>query len=234
MKPIIGLISKIDNERTSSVKDQYGAAISRVGGVPILLPYVTDEEVIAQFVALCDGIVFTGGADIEPARYCEEKSEACGVTQPYRDELEFKVFAQVLPTNKPVLAICRGMQLVNVAFGGTLYQDISSQLPEAILHKQSEPKDTCAHEIEVLENTPLYDLLGKGGMQVNTFHHQAVKRLGEGLAVMARAKDGVAEAVYLPGERYFRAYQWHPECLVEACPDNEKILQDFVNACKKA
>jgi putative glutamine amidotransferase len=148
--------------------------------------------------------------------------------------LEFAVFKHVFPTQKPVLAICRGMQFVNVALGGTLYQDIPSQLPSAMLHKQSEPKTEYAHEIQVLEDTPLYRLLGKNTMRVNSFHHQAVKRLGSGLVVMATAADGIIEAAYVPGDRYFRAYQWHPEGLVKTCADNEKIIQEFIDACKQS
>ena len=97
MKPIIGLLSKVDEERTSSVKYPYGAAIARAGGLPVLLPYVANEQTIKAFVELCDGVVFTGGADIEPTRYGEEKLSVCGVTQPYRDELETKVFEYVFP-----------------------------------------------------------------------------------------------------------------------------------------
>ena len=232
MKAIIGIISDIDADRNAVIQDAYIRAIEQAGGLPLLLPCVRETETIAQFVNLCDGFLFAGGADIDPRRYGEEKKAACGGIQPYRDELEFAVFAQAVGTSKPILAICRGIQLVNVAFGGTLYQDIPSELHTEILHRQSEPKFSHSHEVKVLADTPLYGLVKTDRIRANSFHHQAIKTLADGLAVMALADDDIIEAVCTTGERYLRAYQWHPERLFEIDLAHRLIFEDFIAACR--
>jgi putative glutamine amidotransferase len=171
---------------------------------------------------------------VDPTRYGEERSLSCGDTQKYRDEVEFKVLALALQSGKPILAICRGMQLLNVALGGTLIQDLPTEWQKEIAHKQTHSLQCYTHEVCIHENTPLHALMGKAKMQVNSLHHQAIECLGEGLRVMATADDGIVEAVYMPDKRYLRAYQWHPECLVQTCEDNYNIVQDFLNACMGA
>ena len=230
--PIVGMLSEIDGARTASVKHQYGYAVEQAGGLPLLLPFVQEDAAIERFVQLCDGFLFTGGADIHPQRYGEEKQDVCGEVQLYRDELEFKVLKKALQSGKPIFAICRGMQLVNVAFGGTLYQDLPDAMKINISHKQSQDLTTDTHEIQVYENTPLHTIIQKTSMCINSLHHQGVKRLGEGLKVMAMASDGAIEAIYAPEYAYLRAYQWHPEWLFDACQDNRLIFQDFIRACK--
>ena len=231
MQPIIGILTAIDDERTTTLLCSYAQAIEKSGGVPLLLPYVENDGVIDQFVSVCDGFFFTGGKDIEPSRYGKERIPTCGIIQKYRDELEFKVFAKAFQTQKPILGVCRGAQVINVALGGTLYQDIPSQLPTEIAHRQSEAKNKPSHEVKILKNTPLYALIGKERMQANSFHHQAINKLGRGLEIMALADDGVIEAVYLIGKRYLNAYQWHPERLCETDGENKKIFDDFIQNC---
>ena len=197
MKPIIGMLAEVDDELSVKLQNSYVKAIERSGGIPIILPYVTDGETVKQFVELADGFCFTGGVDVEPRHYGEQTKDTCGDIQRARDELEFKVFEEVVHTNKPILAICRGIQFVNVALGGTLYQDIPTELETTMLHRQTEPKDTPSHEVNVLENTPLHELVGGANrITANSFHHQAIKTLGKGLAVMSRADDGIIEAVF--------------------------------------
>ena len=232
MKPIIGILAEIDNEQTTLLRNAFARAVEESGGVPILLPYVRDVDTIAQFVELCDGFLFTGGADINPLRYGEEKQAECGETHHFRDELEFAVWEQVWGTSKPILAICRGLQLVNVALGGTLYQDIYSALCTELSHRQTEPRFSPSHSVQVIENTPLFHLTGQTSIPANTFHHQAIKTLGKGLEVMALADDGMIEAVYLPGTRYLRAYQWHPERLYDNDVYNRGVFDDFIGACQ--
>lgn len=232
MKPIIGILAGVDDELITKVQDLYIDAIERSGGTPVLLPYVRGEETIKSFADLCDGFFFTGGADIDPRHYGEEAKSNCGPIQAYRDELEFNVFQKVINTSKPILAICRGAQLVNVALGGTLYQDIPSEINTNILHRQTEPKLSPSHSVQILEDTPLFDLVGKTAITANSFHHQAIKTLGDGLEIMAVAEDGIIEAVYSSKKQYIRAYQWHPERLFETDRHNRMIFEDFVNACK--
>lgn len=231
MKPIIGILAEVDIECNTKVQSAYINAIEQSGGFPILLPYVKETDTIEGFVNLCDGFLFTGGADLAPQRYGEHPKATCGATECNRDELEFKVFQKVIGTSKPILAICRGTQLVNVALGGKLYQDIPSEIPTQISHRQCEPKFSPSHSIKVLQNTPLFNLMEKERISANSFHHQAIKTLGEGLKVMALADDDIIEAIYLTGERYLRAYQWHPERLCETDAHNRLIFDDFIKAC---
>lgn len=232
MRPIIGVLAEVDDECSTKVKSPYIRAMEACGATPILLPYVDDGEVVARFAELCDGFFFTGGADIDPKRYGEEARENIGNIRPYRDQFEFHIFQKVIKTAKPILAVCRGAQLVNVALGGTLYQDIPSEVHTPISHKQSEPKNAPSHEVQILADTPLHALVGAERMQANSFHHQAIKALGKGLEIMAVAQDGIIEAVYALGERYIRAYQWHPERLFEIDTQNRLIFEDFICACK--
>ncbi|MBQ8214606.1 MAG: gamma-glutamyl-gamma-aminobutyrate hydrolase family protein [Clostridia bacterium] len=232
-QPIIGILAEVDEVCNNKVQNSYICAIERSEGLPVLLPYVAREETVEQFVSFCNGIFFTGGADIEPRRYGEKIKSTCGSIKPYRDELEFKVLKKAIAQKKPILAICRGIQLVNVALGGTLYQDISTEIQTELLHRQTEPKNMPSHEVNVMENTPLHELVGGAGrITANSFHHQAIKNLGEGLAVMATADDGMVEAVYLQNGQYLRAYQWHPERLCDIDEDNRRIFADFIEACR--
>ena len=195
MKPIVGVFAEVDLEQNTKVQNAYVRAIEESGGIPILLPYVKDADTVERFVNLCDGFFFTGGADVDPQRYGEQSKSACGEIQYARDELEFAVFQIVNSTLKPIIAICRGAQLVNVALGGTLYQDIPSEINTRISHRQIEPKNSPSHDVQILKNTPLFDLMKKTVMTANSFHHQAIKKLGKGLEIMAVADDGIVEAV---------------------------------------
>ena len=235
MKPIIGLLGEVDDARASLVNYAYINAVEGSGGVPMLLPYTDNADTMREYIALCDGFIFTGGADIAPERYGEALSPACGSIQKYRDEFELAMFREVYnKTKKPILAICRGIQLVNVALGGTLYQDIPSEIPSEIQHRQLEPKDAPSHSVTVAFDTPLSQIVGgEKRITANSFHHQAIKTLGRGLSVMALADDGIIEAVYADGERYMRAYQWHPERLCNTDINNRRIFDDFIASCKK-
>ncbi len=235
MKPIIGLLGEVDDERASRVNYAYINAVEGSGGVPMLLPYTDSDETIREYIALCDGFLFTGGADIAPERYGEVTSPACGSIQKYRDEFELATFREVYnKTKKPILAICRGIQLVNVALGGTLYQDIPSEIPGDIRHRQLEPKNAPSHSVTVVSGSPLSRIAdGAKNVTANSFHHQAIKTLGRGLSVMALADDGIIEAVYADGERYMRAYQWHPERLCNTDINNRRIFDDFIASCEK-
>lgn len=231
MKPIIGIFAEIDEEKKSGVMYPYVSAIEKSGGLPLLIPYVEDEETLDALLALCNGFFFTGGVDIDPHRYGEEIKDTCGELQIHRDDLEFRALKKAMETEKPVLGICRGAQLINIALGGTLYQDLPTELPTEISHRQTEPKFSPAHSVKILADTPLYDLVKKDRMTANSFHHQAVKKLGKGLSLMALADDGVVEAFYQPGERYLRAYQWHPERLFAIDADNRLLFEDFIAHC---
>ena len=232
MRIIIGIPSSIDSEQTSSLLPSYARAIEATGALPLLLPYVKSKELIGHFVSLCDGFLFTGGQDISPAIYGEETKETCGEISSFRDELELELFSQVYKTKKPILAICRGMQLINAALGGSLYQDIPTETNATIAHKQNEGKFEFSHDIVIEKSSPLFSLIKNERMKGNSFHHQAVKTLGEGLAVMAKADDKIIEGYYHTSHPYLRAYQWHPERIFNKDEDNKLIFTDFLSACK--
>ena len=232
MKPIIGILAEIDDEKTVKIQDTYVKTVERLGGIPIVIPYADNESTLTEFSDICDGFIFTGGADIDPKHYGEDKKATCGGIQQYRDDLELRLFNVIIKTKKPIIAICRGIQLVNVALGGTLYQDIPSEKPSEIFHQQKEPKFAMSHGVKILKGTPLYSLIGSERMKANSFHHQAIKDLGKDLEIMATADDGIIEAVYLKSDRYLRAYQWHPERIWAEDELNRRIFEDFINACK--
>lgn len=233
MGPIIGIFASVDGEGRTSVLPSYAEAVEKTGGVPVLFPYTEDRRSLDRFLALCDGFLFAGGPDMDPAYYGEERSPSCGAVEEKRDTLDLEAFPRAYATGKPILGICRGAQLINVALGGTLYQDIPSELQTEIAHVQNEPKFSYSHEIRVLPATPLSALFGTCRVRVNSFHHQAIKSLGCGLSVMAAADDGVIEALYLMEKQYLRAYQWHPERLYGTDEYSQRIFRDFTEACKE-
>lgn len=223
MKPVIGLVGAIIDNKESAMPVSYVHAIESSGGIPVVLPYLQQQDVIDQLISMCDGFFFIGGDDLDPSRYGEEKRDVCGQTRPDRDEFEFELLEAILKTGKPVLGVCRGSQLINVAFGGSLYQDMLADSAICAPHNHD--------SVKILENTPLHALIGQDRMFTNTIHHQAVKKLGKGLEVMAVADDGTIEATYMPGETYIRAYQWHPERLCDKSSENKLLFEDFLKAC---
>ena len=231
--PLIGIIASSKDVEDVSTPTTYTAAIEMAKGVPVVLPCGDRFDLYDCYVDLCDGFMFTGGCDIHPARYGEEVLPACGNIQDHRDIIELAFLEKAIQTDKPIIAICRGIQLVNVGLGGTLYQDIPSQLNTPMVHKQTEGRFEPSHSVSIIENTPLAAMTGgKTTMVGNSFHHQAIKDLGRGLEVMARADDGIIEAVYMPEKPYVRAYQWHPERLWQIDADNRAIFTEFVAACR--
>lgn len=233
MKPVIGILSDINNERVASALYPYTLSIERSGGIPVIIPFTIKSEMICEYVNLCCGFLFTGGADIDPLYYGEEAVHECGELQPYRDSLEFLIFNEAMRQGKPIMGICRGAELVNVALGGTLYQDIESEIETHIAHRQTEPKFSHSHKVNVLHETPLSRIADSERIRVNSFHHQAIRILAKDLIPMAIAEDGIIEAVYYSGESYLRAYQWHPERLYDADKLNRLLFEDFINACKE-
>lgn len=231
MSKIIGILPSVDKNKNSTVIYHYVCSIEKAGGTPIVLPYCEDDNSLEHFTALCDGFCFAGGSDIDPARYGEEKKETCGDVIEPRDDFDFRAFEKILKTGKPILGICRGAQLINVALGGTLYQDIPTEIHTSLNHRQTEADEVRTHEVHISENSPLYKILGQAHIGVNSFHHQCAKKLGDGLVPMAKADDGIVEASYLPSHRYLLAIQWHPERLYDE--NSGKIFKDFVNACNR-
>ncbi len=233
MRPIIGILPMINAQGHSYIAADYIPPITKSGGVPFLIPYTEDKECIAEYVKLCDGFLFAGGPDIEPWRYGEQKSPGCGECTPLRDAAELLFFPEILKSGKPILGICRGAQLINVALGGSLYQDTPTDIGNYIAHTQSEPHNSYSHEAVFEIDSPLYEIFGKARAKINSFHHQAIKALGRGLSVMARADDGIIEAAYMPEHKFLWALQWHPERLFEFDVASKKIFGTFICACAR-
>ena len=233
MKPIIGILTEVDLDKNTRVLFPYVGAIERSGGVPIVLPYCDCEEVRDEFVKMCDGFLFAGGSDINPERYGDEVRNVYGELMLYRDEMDFDMFHRAFESKKPILAICRGAQLANAALGGTLYQDIPTECPSDVQHRQLESKNEHSHYASITEGTPLHKLMGKDRIRINSFHHQALKTLGKGLLPMATADDGLIEAVYLDGDQYLVGYQWHPERLYDSDNYHKLIFDEFISLCER-
>ena len=231
-KPIIGLTPSVDEEHNRClVQPGYLESIQRSGGLPLMLPLTDREEDIARFVEICDGFLFVGGPDIEPWRYGQELLPECGAQNIQRDAMEWKLMEAALAADKPILGVCRGIQVLNTVLGGTLYQDIPSQYNTELCHSMPEPPyNRTAHPFRVVEGTPLADLPIPEG--INSRHHQAVLDLAPGLEIMAYAADGIVEAAWMPEKRFVWAVQWHPEAFWEEEGMNIELFRALVEAAK--
>ena len=228
-KPLIALIPQVDDEGRWWLNPDYMESVSNAGGIPVMLPLIDGVEDLKEIACRFDGFLFTGGPDVEPALYGQKKENFCGESSEKRDAMEMKLFRLAFDLNKPVLGICRGIQLMNVALGGTLYQDIPTQAPSEIPHRVLEkPLARHTHEILVEPACPFGDLPLR--LMVNSRHHQAIDRLAPGLAVRARAIDGIIEAVYMPEKSHVHGVQWHPENFRNEL--SAVIFSEFVEACK--
>lgn len=238
MRPLIGLTISIQpDEKKLYTPTSYINAIIEAGGTPLLLNVTRDDEMIAQYADLVDGLLFSGGDDVNPAAFGEEQHWGCGDVCPLRDDFEIKLLRTMLDRHpeKPILGICRGEQVLNVAMGGTLYQDLKSQLPGCFRHQQQQVSQYASHRVFIDPTSRLHEIYGSSEVMVNSFHHQAVKEIGPGLTVTARAADGVTEGFEKPDHPYFVAVQWHPERLVEWTfhPEHKALFKSFVDACRK-
>ena len=225
MSPIIGITPLWDLEKESLwMLSAYTDAIRQSGGLPVILPFDIDDRQAAQLADRCDGFLFTGGQDVAPSVYGETEVLPL-VTCPKRDLLEDKILRKALALDKPVFGICRGLQFINAALGGTLWQDIGSQL--TVEPHLSNPEQT--HTVYV--SGSLAELFGKTEILTNSWHHQAVAVPGEGLKVFARSRDGVIEAVAHESLPFYRAVQWHPEMHPED-EISKKLIAAFLAAAR--
>ncbi len=216
--PLIGVTTSVTVDRypeRAYVNAAYLLAIQQAEGIPVPLPPHLDARGRVALWEWLDGLVLTGGGDIDPARFGEPRHPTVFDLSPARDDLEIDLTRLALDQGVPLLAICRGLQVLNVALGGTLYQDIPSEPGSVINHSQKEPRHHPTHAVKVQEGTRLGAVLGTLDLEVNSFHHQAIKRLGDGLRAVALAPDGIIEGVDMPSAPGFvLGVQWHPEDLV--------------------
>lgn len=233
MKPCIGVMPLVDEGRKSLwMLPGYFEGILEAGGIPVMLPLTSDRDTIVRMVGWCDGFLFTGGHDVAPSLYGEKPLNASVVPCRQRDEMEVAVLKEAMGQEKTILGICRGIQLINVALGGTLYQDLPLQHPSATEHHQKPPYDVPIHEVSILPDTPLAALLQKDRLAVNSYHHQAVRDLAAGLEAMAVSEDGLVEALYRPQYPFLWAVQWHPEFSFRRDPAGRAIFRRFIEAAE--
>ena len=215
----------------------YLSAVIAAGGIPVLLPLGMDEACLFQALDMADGLLLAGGVDVAPALFGEEPHPKLGEVDAERDAAELALARRALEIGMPLLAICRGIQVLNVAAGGTLYQDIPSELPDILKHTcfyPAYPRNHIAHTIEIEPGSRLAAIVGQDGnlpygVSVNSLHHQSIKDLGNGLRIVAKAPDGVVEAAEGAGDAWVVAVQWHPEEL-SARPDMSALFRAFVEA----
>lgn len=232
MKPVIGVFPLWDDDKESIwMLPEYLDALSRFGALPITLPLDMTQEDRKQVLDMCDGFLFTGGQDVEPQLYKEERRETCGVANEPRDTNEQLIFHEASKRDIPMLGICRGIQLFNAVSGGTLYQDLPSEYNSDVTHAMRPPYDAVQHRVTIIAETPLATLAaGAYEIGVNSYHHQAVRDLAPIFCPMAMSEDGLIEAIYNPLNSFVQAYQWHPELNYKVDELSQKIFAKFIEA----
>ncbi len=236
-RPVIG-IPCYAGKRAGTLRPFYGnnrayaKALEMAGGTPVLIPHFDDLAALEPLCSRLDGLLLPGGADVHPRAYGEEPHALLGGVDLNEDRLDLALVDYFLEMDLPVLGICRGQQLLNIAVRGTLYQDIRAQRPDSLKHATiNKPRSYRAHAVNVIPGTRLAELLGTEPLMVNSFHHQAIKSPGRNVVISATAPDGVIEGIELPNHRFAVAVQWHPEELVAAGDEHMlKLFQGFVEA----
>ncbi len=234
-KPTIGITMDYEENKTYSkfpwyaLRQNYCSAISKMNAIPIPLPH--ENTLIPDMLSLIDGLVISGGAfDIDPSYFSETTKYKNIVTKKKRTDFELDVTLQALQLNIPILGICGGEQLLNVIYGGSLFQDIAKDLPKSLNHEQTNPRDQTSHEVTIVPNTLLENIVKKRKINVNSAHHQSVNRLGNGLKVCAMANDGIIEGIEDNEKHFCLGIQWHPEFLITSSDKN--ILKRFIKAAR--
>lgn len=231
-RPVIGVMPLIDYEKHSYwMLPGYMKGLQEAGAFPVMLPIVDSVSAAENAVRICNGILFTGGQDVDPAVYLKKKTPLCGETSPERDLMERLILEQAMIADKPVLGICRGIQFINAALGGTLWQDIPTQKPSEVVHSQNPPYNIPSHNVTICADAPLRTLIRQEIISVNSYHHQGIRELSPILEPMAYAPDGLVEAVYSPKHYFLWAVQWHPELSYTTDENSRKILRAFVDRC---
>lgn len=238
MRPLIGMtLGTAEDEKKGRLDRQYhdyAEAVAEAGGAPFWIPPLADKEALERILDVLDGLLLTGGGDLEAWRFGEEPHPSLSGVQPWRDEAELYLYRRAREKGLPILGICRGCQVINVAEGGSLIQDIPSLVPGSLAHQQTLPADEASHSVQVEGESLLHRILGVDALGVNSFHHQAVGRVGEGLRATAKSpEDGVVEAVEGRSGSFLLGVQWHPERMVKKAPLMKRIFAAFVEEAAK-
>lgn len=216
---------------------RYFTALASTGAAPVMVPlFAHDLDTLRGIYDALDGVFLAGGVDVDPSSYHEPREALCGRTDLDRDGVEILLAQWARAEGKPVFGVCRGLQIINVAAGGSLYQDCADFAPGAIKHdyfpNAGHARDYLAHTVAVEPGTRLHEILAGDEVQVNSMHHQGLKTLADGLTVSARAPDGLVEALEAPGDAFCIGVQWHPEMLVDSDAGTHRLFTAFVDAAR--
>ena len=234
---IIGLSTNLDVKNgVDSMPRDYVLSVLRAGALPVILPMLPEDhpkydEFMDKTINSVDGLLFTGGLDLEPVLYKEARIPQCHASLPERDKADMALFSRAITVKKPFLGICRGLQLCNVALGGSLYQDIPTQVKKAMNHEH--PGTPHAHEVSIDEDSILHSIIQSRRLPVTSRHHQSIMQLSHLSSVSARADDGIIEAVELLDDTPGLCVQWHPENLAAADPRHQALFDWLVSMAKK-
>lgn len=235
MKPLIGITASTHREPPNRdwvvIPHDYFRAVQLAGGIPVLLPFISTEAEADAILNRIDGLLLSGGSDVDPQLYGEDPQPWLGAVSPERDAAELALTRAALKRDLPLLGICRGHQVLAVAVGGTLWQDIPKQLPKSIKHAQEAPRWFTGHRVTVKDGTRLQQILGSE-ILVNTYHHQAVKAVPAGWVESATAPDGINEALEHPGYRFVLSVQWHPENFAGRPYSFAPLFEAFIGASR--
>ncbi|WP_366922918.1 gamma-glutamyl-gamma-aminobutyrate hydrolase family protein [Metallumcola ferriviriculae] len=232
MKPIIGITcSEEDELGRYYLSYHYVLAVEHAGGTPLLLP--SAGKSVNSFVHLLDGLLLSGGVDVDPVFFGEEPLPGMGEMTPRRDSFEISLTKEFLLLDKPLLAVCRGIQVLNIAAGGNIFQDIYSQYSDAIQHSQRAARHFPSHAVTISPDTILKDIILADKIRVNSFHHQAVRKIAPQFTICAQAGDGIVEAIESEKNTFVVGVQWHPECMWQNDENSRRLFAAFVEACYK-
>lgn len=234
MIPLIGISCSYDQqEGRFFLAEAYVNAVTGAGGVPVILPSIqgtTSANILIQNIA---GLLLAGGGDVDPAYFDEEPAPGLGEITPERDRFEIMMVKAALRKKIPVLGICRGIQVLNIACGGTVIQHIPAEIKKPLKHSQKAPRWYPTHKVFLEKSSLLSGICDTGYMNVNSFHHQAVKDPAPGFKVTGQSSDGIIESIENPKHPFMIAVQWHPECMIKNDSNSRKLFKAFIKAAAK-
>jgi len=210
--------------------DEYSRAVCSLGGAPVLIPVAPNRDSLLEIAGRINGLILSGGPDINPRFYFQQPLEGLGEVDEDLDRMELEIAKIAFEKNLPLFAICRGIQTLNVSLGGTLYQDINIWIPDSIKHAPNIQKSVNTHTVRIEKQTFLYDIIKRRKIWVNGKHHQAIKNLAPGLKISAVANDGIVEAIEDPTKKFVIGVQWHPEGTWKEDSNSKKLFRAFVKA----
>ena len=239
MRPLIGIPTRTYTDGALvrfAVGSTYTRALELAGGAPTAIPLQLSEETLRDIFTHLDGLLLAGGADVHPGEFGEAVEPFCGAIDRARDATELQLLRWAIDQKLPILGICRGIQMLNVAAGGSLYQDIGAQAPHALRHEHShgEPYDRLTHSIEIDPSSRLARALGVTRLDVNSLHHQSIKQVAPGFRVVARAPDGIVEGIESRNGHFAVGVQFHPEWLIDDDARMVRLFAEFVDAAKNS